>query len=123
ITAGKVFDQVRRRSRRKRGGGRVLGEADLDGSELDGEAASLDAIAGREPSPATAALLADEARRRLDALGQESLRQVALLKMEGYTVDQIAVQLGCARRTVINRLRLIRMRWQDGPLPPETTRV
>ena len=32
--------------------------------------------------------------------------------MEGYTLDEIAVQLGCARRTMVNKLQLIRMRWE-----------
>jgi DNA-directed RNA polymerase specialized sigma24 family protein len=120
ITADKIHDQARRRARLKRGGGRVLPEADLGGADPDGKAAGLDAIAGREPSPAMAALLADEARRRLDALGDEALRRVALLKMEGYTADQIAEEVGCARRTVLNRLKLIRMKWQDGGRDTDT---
>jgi len=32
--------------------------------------------------------------------------------MEGYTLVEIATQLGCARRTVVNKLQLIRMRWE-----------
>ncbi|MBV8233852.1 MAG: hypothetical protein JO329_28065, partial [Planctomycetaceae bacterium] len=28
------------------------------------------------------------------------------------TLDEIAAQLGCARRTVVNKLQLIRMRWE-----------
>src|SRR5262249_15171312 len=35
ITAGKVLDQARWRTRHKRGGGRVIGEADLGGAEPD----------------------------------------------------------------------------------------
>jgi DNA-directed RNA polymerase specialized sigma24 family protein len=120
ITADKICDQARRRARLKRGGGRVLHEADLVGAETDGGTAGLDAIAGREPNPAIAALLADEARRRLDDLGNEALRRVASLKLEGHTVDEIAAHLGCARRTVMNRLKLIRMKWQEGGRRPES---
>ncbi|MBV8611736.1 MAG: RNA polymerase subunit sigma-70, partial [Singulisphaera sp.] len=29
-----------------------------------------------------------------------------------YTLDEIAAQLGCARRTVTNKLQLIRKRWE-----------
>ena len=31
--------------------------------------------------------------------------------MEGYTCDEIAMQLGCARRTVARRLDVIRKTW------------
>ena len=41
----------------------------------------------------------------------KALRQVALWRMEGYTSDEIAERLGCARRTVARRLDLIRKLW------------
>ena len=118
ITAHKISDRARRRGRLKRGGGRVLLEADLGGAETQGGSAALEAIAGGAPSPALAALLAEEAGRRLAALGDERLRRVAELRMEGYTVEEIAEREGCARRTVLNRLRLIRLKWQEGTPPP-----
>jgi DNA-directed RNA polymerase specialized sigma24 family protein len=48
----------------------------------------------------------------LDRLGDEELRRVALWKMEGYTIEEIAGQLGCVSRTVDRRLRLIRDIWE-----------
>jgi hypothetical protein len=33
--------------------------------------------------------------------------------MEGYTNDEIAAQLGCARRTIARRLDLIRKTWMS----------
>ena len=56
-------------------------------------------------------MAAEESTRLLEALGDESLRQVALWRMEGYTTDEIAERLGCARRTVARRLELIRTLW------------
>ncbi len=47
----------------------------------------------------------------LDGLGDESLRLVALGRLEGYTNDELAARLGCARRTVARRLDLIRQTW------------
>ena len=112
ITACKAADQARRRGRQKRGGGRVLGEADLVGPVPAGGPAGLDAIVGPEPSPEFAALVADECCRLLDALGDETLRRIAIWKMEGYTNEEIATRLGCAVRTVANKLKLIRMAWE-----------
>ncbi|MBV8228742.1 MAG: hypothetical protein JO329_02045 [Planctomycetaceae bacterium] len=112
ITTHKVTDHIRRHGRQKRGGGRILDEAALNGSGPGGGPAGLDPIVGSEPTPAFAALVAEQYRRLLEGLGDASLRRIALLKMEGYTLDEIAAQLGCARRTVVNKLQLIRMRWE-----------
>ena len=37
---------------------------------------------------------------------------MALLRMEGYTVDEIAARLGCVARTVKRKLQLIRSIWE-----------
>jgi hypothetical protein len=50
-------------------------------------------------------------------LGDDDLRAVALQKMEGYTVDEIAVSLGCAPRTVARKLGLIRGLWEKEGKP------
>ena len=44
--------------------------------------------------------MAEEYRRLLDALADETLKKVAVWRMEGHTEDAIAARLGCARRTV-----------------------
>jgi len=116
ITVRKAYAQVQRQRRLKRGGGHLVEEAALRGPESElREGAGLDLIAGSEPTPEFAAIVAEEYRRLLDALDDEGLRQVAISRMEGYTYDEIAAQLGCARRTVARRLDLIRKTWQaDG---------
>jgi len=114
ITARKAMAQANRQGRKKRGGGRVVEEAVLFGQNLEGgegSLAGLEGIAAAGPSPEFAAMMAEECRRLLDALDDDSLRQVALSRMEGYNNDEIAVQLGCARRTVARRLDLIRKTW------------
>lgn len=107
ITARKAFAQVGRERRLKRGGGRKSTDADRDPR-------GLDLLAGPEPSPEFAAMVAEEFRRLLDALEDDGLREVALRRMEGYTCDEIAEHLGCARRTIARRLDLIRKTWTHG---------
>ncbi len=116
ITVRKAYAQIQRQKRLKRGGGRVVEEAALHGgvggSPADvGSFPGLEMMAGSEPTPEFAAMVAEEYRRLLDALEDDGLRQVAISRMEGYTCDEIAVQLGCARRTVARRLDLIRKTW------------
>jgi DNA-directed RNA polymerase specialized sigma24 family protein len=114
ITARKAMAQANRQGRQKRGGGRVVEEAVLFGHGLgnaDGSIAGLERIAADGPTPEFAAMIAEECKRLLDALDDESLKQVAVSRMEGYSNDEIADQLGCARRTVARRLDLIRKTW------------
>jgi RNA polymerase sigma factor (sigma-70 family) len=102
ITVRKAYDLADRSNRLKRGGGiEPLG------------ASAIVNHADRAPSPAAAAQMMEDFFRRLESLGDETLRQIALWKMEGLTNDEIAERLGCARRTVAYRLDLIRKRWNE----------
>ena len=112
ITERKVIDQMRRVGRRKRGGGRVRTEADLAAGGPEDKLSGLNEIASAEPTPEFAAEFAEQYRRLFEVLRDEDLRRIAVWKLEGHTVDEIAAQLGCARRTVARRLELIRTLWQ-----------
>jgi DNA-directed RNA polymerase specialized sigma24 family protein len=59
-------------------------------------------------TPEFAAMMAEECERLLGDLDDDQLRPVILSRMEGSTNDEIADQLGCARRTIGRRLDLIR---------------
>ena len=111
ITARKALDQVRRQARQKRGGGRVLVGSAQAGGEDDTDGAGLDQVVGQEPTPQFAAMVTDECRRLLVALDDETLRQVALLRMEGYSDEEIAARVDCSLRTVSRKLALIRKAW------------
>jgi DNA-directed RNA polymerase specialized sigma24 family protein len=113
ITARKAANQLRREHRRKRGGGRVLDEGALDRAD-PGAGRFLARVVGDEPSPEFAAMVADECRSRLEGLKDESFRQVALLRMEGYGNAEIAARLGTNVRAVERKLAAIRKRWQEG---------
>jgi RNA polymerase sigma factor (sigma-70 family) len=109
ITARKAADMVQHERRLKRGSGRVRAEADLAAAAL--EAGGVGQAPADGPSPELAAMMADECRRLFDLLPDESLRQVARLRLEGYTDREIAQDLGCSLSTVERRLRTIRGLW------------
>ena len=110
ITARKAHNQRRNECRQKRGGGRVVGEAALAGADPDGDA-FLAQVIGNEPTPEFAAMVTDEYRRLFGSLADESLRVVALLKLEGHSNEEIAKSLDCGLRTVERKLEVIRKRW------------
>ena len=68
-------------------------------------------VVGDEPTPEFAAMMADEYRRLFGSLADESLRVVALLKLEGHSNEEIARSLDCGLRTVERKLEVIRKRW------------
>jgi DNA-directed RNA polymerase specialized sigma24 family protein len=114
ITVRKAIDLTRHERRQKRAGGAVIGVAPPPAETgLNEDEAEIERILGREPTPELAAQVADECARLLETLEDASLRSVALGKMEGYSDAEIATQLGCARRTVVRKLRRIRGLWSQ----------
>ena len=109
ITERKALDQVQHERRQKRGGGKILGTQSL--LDADGVRGGVADVASLEPSPAFAAMVADECSRLLGRLRDETLRQVAWLRMEGYTNEEVAERLGCSLRSVARKLELIRRTW------------
>src|SRR5271157_207499 len=69
-------------------------------------------IIGSEPSPEFAAMVAEEYHRRLEGLGDETLRRIAELKLACHSNEEIRQQLGCSLRSVTLKLELIRKKWQ-----------
>jgi DNA-directed RNA polymerase specialized sigma24 family protein len=65
-------------------------------------------FAGHEPASEFAVAV----RELLEQLQDETLRTVALRKMEGYTVTEIALELDCSASTVERKLRAIRTIWK-----------
>jgi DNA-directed RNA polymerase specialized sigma24 family protein len=114
ITARKACAQRRRHYAQKRGAGRIRGESvfvRVD-SEQD-EAPGIGAVLGHEPTPELACQVADDCRTFLNALGNDTLRQVALLTLEGYSTAEIAQRLGCLQRSVQRKLATIRDIWSQ----------
>jgi DNA-directed RNA polymerase specialized sigma24 family protein len=105
ITNRKAAHQIRDEGRQKRSGGATPvtnAQAEL----------AFEQLVSREPSPEFAAELADDCRRLLARLGDRELETVAILRMEGYSVEEVAERLSCAPRSVKRKLSLIRTIWE-----------
>jgi DNA-directed RNA polymerase specialized sigma24 family protein len=117
LTARKSADLADREAAAKRGGGRT---AALSAAGFDPPAADPD------PDPAEAAALADGLDHLLGLLGDDRLRRVAVMKMNGHTHPEIAAALGVGLATVERKVRTIREiltdagLWADGnnKVPP-----
>ena len=110
ITAQKAVDQVRHQCRQKRGGGEVRGDSVFSQARDDG-VAGFDQFLDSQPTAPFLAILEDEHRRLLELLRDETVRDVARLRLGGYTNAEVSDQLGMSLRSVERKLRLIRDTW------------
>jgi RNA polymerase sigma factor (sigma-70 family) len=111
ITVRKAYAEGKRQRAKKRGEGQVRGESIFirPGGEPSGP--GIGGVLGDEPTPELATMAAESCEELLKMLGDESQREVAKLKLEGYTNEEIAERLGCVVRTVERKLSLIRDKW------------
>ncbi|MGE3819836.1 MAG: ECF-type sigma factor [Isosphaeraceae bacterium] len=114
ITARKASNERKSANRQKRGGGRVLDEAALDGQSAS-QSQALAQFVGDEPTPEFVAMVNEEFRHLLTKLRKPEFVTIALKKFEGYSNAEIAVELGCVERTVERKLEIIRRTWLSEP--------
>lgn len=103
----KVIDLRRKANRQKRGGGAQPHSLDLK------EDSQFIEVIGNEPTPEMVAIMTDSFEQLLLHLGDGSLREIAVGKMEGYSNSELAEKYGCSERTIERRLRLIREKCQQ----------
>jgi RNA polymerase sigma factor (sigma-70 family) len=109
ITLRKARNAAKKQMREKRDVGR---EQTISGQD-DGESGQwvLEQMDSSGPSPTEAALLNEALERRLEALDDAQLTEIALWRLEGYTNREIADRLDCTERSVERRMERIRSRW------------
>jgi DNA-directed RNA polymerase specialized sigma24 family protein len=109
LTVRRAADLARREGRQRRGGGEVVTATDL----LDLPGADLDLLPGAAPDPACAVAVADQLQTLLTRLPGDDLRQITHLRLEGYTLPEIAHQLGRSLRSVERKWALVRQAWLE----------
>jgi len=103
ITVRKAINAVKLEAAQKRGGGEL--------THTDDEI--LQNLISREPSPVITAAMNEECLRLLDRLQDDSLRRLALLKLDGHDNTVCAEHLNRTRVTVQRMLKLIQQTWQQ----------
>ncbi len=104
ITACKATRAAQYETRSKRAFKRLVAVAPEDFHEFD-------ELVGREPSPTLALETAESLGRLLSELGDGQLKEMVILRMEGYRNAEIAALLDCSESTVDRKFRRIRQTW------------
>jgi DNA-directed RNA polymerase specialized sigma24 family protein len=113
LTGRKVHAHLRHQTRQKRGGGAVRGESVFLDRAGDQTTGGIGGVTGDWKSADIQAELAEACDGLLDQLGDEQLKQIAVMRMDGFLVDEIASRLGLSKRAVERRLQLIRRTWTE----------
>jgi RNA polymerase sigma factor (sigma-70 family) len=110
IVTRKAVNQLKKDQALKRGGAHHKRPLRHEG---DSSRCSLPELMANEPDAEALAELREELHRRLDLLEGEMLREVALLRLQGFTNVEIAERLGVAERTVRRKINRIRREWTE----------
>ena len=107
LAARSASAQRRHHDRKKRGNGKVRGDSVFEELEANG----FDYLAGAEGDQDLSHIDV-VLKELLERLPDERYNTIALLRLEGYSNNEIATELDCSERTVERKLQAIRMIWE-----------
>ncbi|OYP34484.1 RNA polymerase subunit sigma-70 [Rhodopirellula sp. MGV] len=113
LTGRKVNAHLRHQTRQKRGGGAVRGESVFIDPDQQDRNAGIGAIAGDQDTADLSVELEEACNSLLDQLPDDQLRQIAVMRMDGFLVDEIAERMELSKRATERRLQLIRRIWTE----------
>lgn len=108
ITERRALNEIRRQTSQKAGGGKVLGESVFLNADEDFPQ-GINGIPGKEPTLEYVDQLGITVNEMLTGLNDQ-LRQIAIMKMQGYTNRDISQQVEVSVATVERKLALLRQK-------------
>lgn len=111
ITVRKATAEVRKHYAQKRGGGAVRGESAFAGGASSSDRMGINDVMDAGNLPAMSLQMTATCMEMLEQLGDDSLRTIARMRLEGYSTDEIGEQQGISPATVKRRLNSIRQIW------------
>ena len=113
LTGRKVNAHLRFQTRQKRGGGAVRGESVFMDSDASARSPGIGGVSSDQMAADLSVELEEACNTLLDQLPDAQLRQIAVMRMDGFLVDEIADRLGLSKRATERRLQLIRRTWSE----------
>ena len=107
----KAVSQVRRQTAQKRGGVELRGESIVADRLTPDAAPGFDQFDAGDPTPEFLAHVEEQQQLLFGKLRNDVLREIARLRITGYTHGEIAEKVGISVRSVERKLSLIRDTW------------
>ena len=111
MTRHKATKQVRFQAAQKRGGTNVRGHSIVGKLHADENAGGFDIFFGNDPTPELLVQVQEEQERLFGLLSEDQHRRIAQLRLQGYSVEEMAQELGISNRSIKRKLALIREAW------------
>lgn len=108
LTKRKVIDHLRYATAARR----FNGQPNVSLAD-DNAGVSFHELMADEPTAEYLSIMDEELSRLLALLRDDKLRQIAVLKIEGYSNSETAIQLDISKATLSRKLDLIRSTWQQ----------
>ena len=105
----KAIDIARKERAAKRGAGNVTNQSALEGDESQ-QHVSFEGFAA---TPVEQAIEIEEQTQFLSLLQTDEIREIVLLRLEGYQQNEIAEKMGLSERTIRRKLDLAKQTWQE----------
>ena len=109
----KIAKHIRRATAQKRGSGRVRGESVFGDVGEHGNNVGLDGVAGASDNVVEELVKLEGIDEYLQMLPNDRMREIALLRLQGYANDEIAIRQETSVRTIGRKLQLIRSYWSE----------
>ncbi|HND54166.1 MAG TPA: ECF-type sigma factor [Pirellulaceae bacterium] len=108
----RLENAARRRAASETTAGSTAADVEDDAS-LREEPLRIEDVLCDEPTPDFVVEMMDETEKLLQLLKDPLLKRIAVMRMDGFTCDEIAKRLECASRTIRRKLVMIRHIWGD----------
>lgn len=95
----KMIDRLRRHNAKKR-----------SRTQIDAE---LDQLLSDEIDPLSSAAIRDECAYLVSLLEREDIKRIALLRLDGFTIQEIVEATGISKRSVLRKMHRIRAAWES----------
>lgn len=119
ITGHKIANRHRYDRQQRRDERRTLTDSIFSDIPFEESRQASGGLISREPTPEFVAEFQETSERLFATLNDPELKEIAILRVEGYGDSEIAERLNCSRRTVQRRLTMIRRHWESLDLPNE----
>ena len=112
LTCRKAIKQSLHERRQKRVSGRIRAESAIPDPNKQTAELNINSVAGAAPTPEFVVMMIQQCELLIKHLPNERLREIALLRFEGFANSEIAERLSVHERTIERKLNLIRSHWR-----------